>query len=658
MMMHRVPRRCHARKVVRALPGIFMLPLLLLASAGHAADKKITYFKEMPPKPMHLGVEDKRYLAFGQAMYDYYDNRKFAAMNRLLVNEKEGLFGKDTDYAELLLGDLYVTFGLPEKAEEIFNKLLKRDLLQQTRAETWFHKGQLNYKQGNYNEAIKVLDSDKVKGLPKNLQSEKDLMLANSYMYKGDFGGAMQFLYNIPSNTKEGAYANYNMGVAMIRSDHKEDGEKLLTAVMNMPAGDAETNALKDRSALAIGTTELQQKHYDKARDALSRVRADGPFSNQALLALGMANYKLGAPKKALPLWLELVRRDPGHRSVQEALMMAPLAYEDLGAMPQALAGYQYAATTYRQELKKVELGIRRINKGTWLDKLKPQTPSEQAVPDPMAPIQDYTAAHVPEMAYLYKLFASHDFSQLFHQYMVVDRLHKLLQTWGRDLPALGQTLAAQKSRFSGVLQSVRGNLVQVRKQQQQLSDKAQALSADIPQNLDIDHPEQLANLKQLVMWNRIQSLQSELEKRPDSAQTREYRKRLKRVRGLLLWDIAHDAPKERDQQETEANNLVEETDTAGIRVKAVEQLVRDASLRLHGDLDNKFAAQYQRINKLTADSEGILKDIRQVLKNDALQVLAENRQRLANKLGDAHLAIARVQDESVTKKITGGEDK
>lgn len=651
--MPRVSRRIAAKWGLRARgsgPALLLALMCALQPAAGQDSDKLVQFDVPDQGAMPLGKEEKRYLVFGEAMYEYYSGRKFAALTDLLVSRKRGYFGQgDTDYAELLMGELYVTLGLPEQAEALFDQLLAKDLLRRTRAETWFHKGVLHYQEGDNDKAIEVLESDNLDGLPQHLRSTRALMLANLYMYQEDFSGALQYLYDIPTDTKEGAYANYNMGVAMVRSGQADQGTELLRTVMNLAPGDTETNALKDRAALAIGLTELRREKFATARQALLNVRADGPFSNDALLALGMVNFDRGAPKKALPLWLELVRRDTGHKAVQEALMLAPRAYEELGAMPQALAGYQFAANTYRQELKQVEMAIRDIDRAEWLESLKPPTPPEREVPDPMAEMESYTAGSGPEMAYLYKLFASHSFSRMFRQYMELDRLRQLLNLWERELPAMGETLATQKSVISGSLDAVRSNLVEIRKQQAELEMRAQELAANIPTKLDMTRPEDLASLPELIMWNRVNALQDELDGR-NGRQA----ERLRRIRGLLLWDIASDASEQRSKQENQANNLVEQAAVAGVRVQALEQLVRDSTLRLRGDMASRFTEQYQHLSSLQEKIDLLIDDVKQALKNDALEVLAKSRQELADRLGEAHLAIARVQDESVSQPDGG----
>ncbi|MDF1781208.1 MAG: tetratricopeptide repeat protein [Alcanivoracaceae bacterium] len=605
---------------------------------------------DLPPEPMVLDQSAKQELAYGEILFSFYGEHKFDAMTRLLAGQKTELFNTDSTQPELLLGNLYVELGVPDKAETIFDRLLQRDILSQLRAETWFQKASLDYRRGNYESAARILNSDRVKGLSPELDAHRHLMLANVRIGQEEFGEALASLYAIPTGTREGSYATYNMGVAMIRSKHTDEGVKLLNSVINLPEGEDEINALKDRAALAVGLTELGRKNLDASRNALVRIRVDGPFSNEALLALGLTNFERGEFKKALPLWLELVRRNPGHPSVQEALMLAPRAYEELRAMPQALAGYQFAAQTYRSELKRVELAIRDIDRKGWLDKLTGQKQSDHISVDPMAPVKDYTASEGPEMTYLYKLFASHDFAENFRQYNELQRLRAMLVNWLDEIPALQQAYANQQAHLQSVLPTVRNRLITLRRDQKTLMESSAVLASSIPNQLDMRQPQDLASFDQLQLWEVIEALQS--GKNKSNAQ---YRERLRRVRGLLLYDIARDAPQNRAVQQQDASKVLEQAEVGAVRTDAVEQLVREATLHIRGNIGERIGGKRTQIEKMISNTDQLLDQLGQILKNDALRVLAQSRLQLGNQLGEAHLSMARLQDASVVQKIEQG---
>lgn len=599
---------------------------------------------DLPPEPLPLTLESQRYLAFNEATFSFYADRQFAAMSQLLTNQARGLFDQDTEYAELMLGELYVNFGLPEQAEVIFNRLLEKDILARLRAETWLQKAALHYRRKEFDQAAAILDDKRTDGLSSEKNAQRHLMLANIRINQEEFGGALASLHAIPNGTREGAYATYNMGVAMIRAGHTDDGIVMLAGVINLPPADEEINALKDRAALAIGLTNLKRKKVDEAREALMRVRSDGPFSNEALLALGLSNFEREDYRRALPLWLELVRRNPSHESVQEALLLAPRAYEELSALPQALAGYRLATEVLRSEMRQVELAIRNVDKAGWLDQLKNQDKLARMNRDPMSTSSRYSGDTGPEMPYLYRLFASHDFAEQFRQYMELDRILGLLKDWRRSVPALEQTWRNQVSTLQARLPAVRQTLNQVRRQHRQIAESAADLSVNIPTSLDMSKPEDIASFAQLQNWEVISAHQ-------DSAKSARQRERLRRVRGVQLFEIANSAPDNRRQQMDDVTQAVADIDLIDMRISAVEQLIRDATLHIRGDLGARLNARRQDIDSMIKETDDLMTNLGQLLKNDALRVLAQSRLQLGAQLAEAHLAIARVQDTSFTEQ-------
>lgn len=638
-------RRQPSRK--RVLP---LLAITLASSVSLGASASLLIIgDDLPVEPMPLDIESQRYLAFNEATFAFYSDRQFEAMTQLLANQKRGLFNNDTEYAELMLGELYVNFGLAEQAEEIFNKLLKKDILAQLRAETWLHKAALNYRRGQLDEAAEVLASKRTDGLAAEKNARRHLMLANIRIGQEEFGEALASLHAIPAGTREGAYATYNMGVAMIRANHVDDGVRMLSGVLNLPPGNEENNALKDRAALAIGLTQLKRGQVEQARSALIRVRADGPFSNEALLALGLSNFGRKEYRRALPLWLELVRRNPSHQSVQEALLLAPRAYEELGAMPQALAGYRFAAETLRDELRQVELAIRNVDEMKWLDRLKSHDKAGNMNRDPMATAGNYSADAGPEMPYLYRLFASHDFAEQFRQYMELDRIHSLLLDWQQSVPAMEQAWNNQLANLQAALPNARARLLALKKLQQEVGAQAVDIQVNMPQGLDMKRPQDLADFEQLVRWEIISEFDRQTSGQPATSSQRE---RVRRVKGVLLYNIASDAPQNRQQQQNDVTSAIEDIDIVGVRIAAVEQLVRDASLHIRSDLGNRLNSRRQDIDRMISETKKLMAQLSQLLKNDALQVLAENRVQLGEQLAEAHLAMARVQDTSFSERL------
>lgn len=611
-----------------------------ISSAKESNGKTLVLFSEARQGPQPLALEQERYLAFGQSMFNFYSDHRFRALSLLVENQKRGLFDESTDYASLLMGELYVAYGLPKPADAIFNKLLKKDILTRTRAETWLHKAELHYQQNQFDDARAILESDKVKGLAPELASKRDLVLANVLIAMKHFKQAQQVLDGVPDKSPDRIFADYNIAVAMIRNQQTDAGLKLLAKVYNHPKNDPTHDAVKDRAALTAGLVNLKEKHYNNAIQALARVNTEGPFSNDAMLVLGLAFYDAGMPQKALPLWLALVNRNSAEASVQEALGLAPQAYEKLGALKQALTGYRYAAAAYRQELRKVETAILNMNKGTWLASLLPTEKEIRQNLDPMSTVSAVQSKAGPETLYLYRLFSSRSFAQKFKQYQQIQRLGMLLARWNDELATLEQTYVMQRQYLSANLPGVRAKLVDMNRSQQQLDEKIQLLQ--IPMQLDMRQLNTLATPSQWVMWQTIERLQQSPLRGSEQ---------LRRVRGLLLWDIAHDAPATRQQQDKNRSDLVNDSQLLATRIAALNQLVEDANQHINSGLDAKFAAKQATITRLLAEDKATLKALQESMEAEAIGVLANIRADLVEKLAQANLAEARLQDQSVNTK-------
>ncbi|MCK0152333.1 tetratricopeptide repeat protein [Alcanivorax sp. S6407] len=629
----------------------WLLAACVAGTCATAQAAKVEFFDEIDTGPAELSLEQHRYLAFGEVMYDFYRHATFDAINLLLVNQQQSLFDDDTDYAELLLGDLYVTYGLPDSAETIFNRLLKKDILSHTRAQTWLHKAALHYREGNLTEAAMILDDKKVDGLEPEEEARRKLMLANILMAEGDFSGALDYLHGVPVETDEGRYATYNMGVALIRGGHEKDGLALLNSLLPLSASSGQALALRDRAALAAGLTQLRSGELAGAQSSLRQVRSDGPFSEDALLALGLTNYRAGAIKRALPLWLEAVNRNSSHPSVQEALMLAPRAYEELGGMPQALAGYKYAATQYREALKDIQRAIENIGQRGWADNLLPDDVNETG----FLPANTDTLAQGGQLSYLYKLFSSNTFAQRFQNYRQIHQIKSMVEHWERSLPALMESYQIQQRGLGQHLPKVRQQIGIHQKQQEALMLASDKLGMNIPDYVDMSSPGDVANAGQAIMWKKVDSLSRQFGTLPGSNHANALR--LRRVRGLLLWDIAHQSMEQREKQIQAATELEEESRILAERVAAVSLQIRDATLRTRDDLGQRLAQQQSRIDEIKRMSEDTLAALEQSMQADALALLRANQKKLADQLAEAHLAVARLQDTSVTsdtKQRTG----
>ena len=148
------------------------------------------------------------------------------------------------------------------------------------------------------------------------------------------------------------AYAQYNLGVALIRKGHVAEADPFLTSVGTLESGRRELRSLKDRANLALGFAYLQNDQPALAKPLLERVRLNGPYSNKALLGMGWARRRRGQFQEALTPWMELRDRNLLDSAVQEAYLAMPYAFAKLNANAQAAENYEIAIESFDAETR------------------------------------------------------------------------------------------------------------------------------------------------------------------------------------------------------------------------------------------------------------------------------------------------------------------
>ena len=624
----------------RRVPHLLALAVttLVLHQAAHAVDLR---------KRLNVRV-DASEVVLGQTMYDYYQGNNFSALNNILVAKAQGRIDDSVTSSEVLLGDLYTGFGMPDEADNVFSRIITRDMRTQTRNETLFRKGRLQYRQGNYFEAERILNTPLDTQIT-DIEAERRVMLANVFMARNEYTEARNLLSPIPIDTPLGAYATYNTGVAHLRADRSPEGIRLLEQVMNLPVSDAETNALKDRAALAIGYNFLQMQDADKARDALINVRLEGPFSNRAMLALGWANYERKEYKRALSFWLELLTRNPSDPAVQEAMLMAPRAYEALNASQQAFYGYKLAITTLNNQVEQLDKIEAAVKNPGWAVSLSPST-DDGVDADPMA----VTPAVIPgdriETAQLYDLFASNAFNEGFQQLQQLLRLKALMDHRLDDLHAMRDMSAVLRQR-QAKLPAIAARIDATQQRLVRLSDRWPALEKRARQTArDTKNVGGIVSIKNQERRYKLTYMEETLAKRPDSTENKALQNRVRIVKGLLLMDIASKAPSSQEEIYSDISSNETQLRITQLRMEALQQLLTDNQKISGRDNDGKIHTLESRLQTTQQALSKALDEHRNYLRLLAENEVKDTRNRINQDLAEAHLSIARLQDAALIR--------
>ena len=629
----------------------------LLAAAAPAAAR--LHDPETLPE---VRIQD---LPYGDVLFYYYQGKDFEAAMRLLAYQHWQEMPHHAADAQLLLGGLYLSLGMYDRANQSFEALLTSDVPTGVRNRAWFYLGQALYARGQYAEAERDLTRISTRMSP-DLESQKELLLANVWMREGRFDEAARLLESW-RGSQQGwtAYARVNLGIALVHQGRLAQAAPILESVGTMYALAPEMLALKDRANLALGLAYLQAKDPARAREAIDRVRLEGPFSGEALLAAGWADAADGNYRAALTPWLALRERSALDPSVQEAYLTVPYAFVELRAPGQAAQYYRTALHSYDTESAQIDGAIARIRGGRLLAELLAREGDaatagdvgndpldDDALPDRLNYGWYWQLGAVPddpESHYLYAVFAGSDFQEGLRNYRDLKLMGRMLGQWSTTMAAFQEMIAARHRAYAQRVPKVdalltSGALTSLKQRRAALADRL----AQVERARDVTA---LATPDQAALWARVLRVQATLAHDPDTATYEKLRERLALVRGVLLYQMDQQFAARLWRERLQLRSLDLALARAQRRWTRLES-GRQALPIETGDFEGRVSALQQRIDALQVRLAAAEAAQSRSLADLAVHDLAQEKQRLRGYRVQAQFALATLYDQAAH---TGG---
>lgn len=561
---------------------------------------------------------------WGDVLFYFYQGDYLQALTRLSASQEFQRMGNHALEAELLKGGLYLSLGEHEEAGKIFKALLNDNVPLDVRNRAWFYLAKIWYQRNYFDDSLSALAS--IRGaLPGAFEPERHLLEANVLMYMERYDEAIRALERwqpVGDRTDVwSAYARFNIGVALVRKERTEDAASLLDAVGRIPTDSEELRSLRDKANVALGYTWLKAGRPEEAKQALQRVRLQGPLSNKALLGAGWADSAQQRFTKALAPWLELRGRDMLDAAVQESYLAVPYAYAQLDATSQAAEQYTFAVQAYEQEAQRIDESIEAIRTGGLLKAIVENDKEDRV--GWYWQLQNLPAA--PETRYIYTLMASNEFQEGLKNYRDLLLMQKNLEKGKESLGAFENMIETRRRAFeqrAPQLSSVLGSVDFVG-----LEARRQGLEGAVGV---IDQEKNLigfATTREREQYERVKRVEQALEKAdPNDPATAEQREKLRLIRGTLLWsfEASYKARLFKERKELreldlayqEAVRRAELVKRAGVdyparteafakRVAALQPKMGDLGVRLAaaGQAQNRYLAQVA-IRELEAQKE------------------------------------------------------
>ena len=581
-------------------------------------------------------VKDPHY---GEVLFYFYQQQYFSAITNLLTAQQFQRINHHRDEAELLLGGMYLSYGLHLQAGEIFQRLIDAGAPPEIRDRAWFYLAKIRYQRGYLDEAGDAISRIR-DALPGELEEQRQLLQAQLLMAKNDYRQAAEILARMRGQSVWAQYGRYNLGVALIRAGDGAAGTALLEEIGGKPAADEELKSLKDKANVALGYAYLRDAAPARAQARLEQVRLDGLLSNKALLGVGWAYSAQNQDKQSLVPWTELQKRNVIDSAVQESLLALPYAFGRLGAYQQSLQHYENAIAVYTNEMARIDSSMAAIRSGKMVEAiLQHDSANEMGWFWRMREVPD-----APESRYLIHLMAGHEFQEALKNYRDLRFLSQNLDYWTNNIGIYDDMLATRRlayaKRLPQVLQDERSRNFD------ELPARRDRYAAELARIENTNDVMGLANDKERQLLARLDKVESALKRLSGHEDISAAQDKYQLLRGLLYGDVSSEYKPRLWQARKDLNALDRDLAETRARREALLRAQQDAP-RMFENFATRIVRSRGRIAQLQARVQTMSSAHGHYLEELAVAELAAQKDRLGAYLTQARFAVAQMYDEA-----------
>lgn len=575
---------------------------------------------------------------YGVVLFDYHQQNYFSAITHLRASQQHERMPHHADEAELLLGGLYLSYGMQKRAEEIFNQLLARQIDGALRNRVWLALAGIYHERGFDEQAQQLLS--RIDGpLPQQQEDERLLLQSTLLLRQGRHGEAAQLLATYSRDSLERRYALYNLSMAHLRQGREAVGRALLIPLAQAPLEeDGESAALRDKANIALGYSYLRKEEFAQARPWFQQVRLHGPFASQALLGLGWVDAGLGNGSAALSAWLPLVARHPADPSVLEGLLAVPYTLNQLGGRQQAAAYYEKAIATYDTELKTLEGIVSGMNFVALAQELADSDTSPEAGWQWRADISGSSILG----PYIYQAMAGHEFQEALRNYRDLLFLTRYLEQRQRDLDAYEAMLEQRQGGYEERLPQIEKSLARL--DSAALTRQRDRLARQLAAIETAEDAGGLADGGETQLLAKVAEAEARLKRIGESPERAAAQRRLTALKGILIWRLETEYPARLWQVKSQLRQL-DEALAQGQTQRESLRRAQEGAPRDFGRYRQTIAAARGQMEAMSGRAERLARSYEARLQQLTVAALQGMEARIREYQGQALFAVAQIYD-------------
>ncbi len=602
-------------------------------------------------------ASDLKDLYFGEALYHAYQGQYFDAIQRLDTELAmyRGLDQPELDTlhyyvndAEFSVGDFELNYRMHHRAGRAIKAVLEGAVDESVRNEAAFRLARIHFQKGQFDDALRALE--RIQGtVPEQIRDDVEFLRANIYMAIGRPSDAVKVLKQLRTNESLAGFVAYNLGIALLQDGRQPEAIEQLDKAGQLATTDPAGLAIRDKSNLVLGTILLESGNFERAKQALDRVRLEGPFSNQALLRAGWAEASAQQYNRALVPWNILASREPTDAAVQEATLAVPHAYDSLKLHGRAAMTYGNALDLFSGQVKRVDASIDSIREGRFLKALI----REESRQDENWVITLRTLPDAPETYYLMELMASHDFQTALHNYLDLEDLRSRLIASRTSLDAFTDIIRLRRANYEPLLPEVDAQFRELDSRMRLRLEQRKHLASRLQAMLTAPRPDYLATADERSAMDRIALIEKQIG-HSDSPEALAIQQRLEHLRGTLTWRLETEYNDRLTVAQVHLNELNVQVDALTRRYESFIR-ARQAATQSYVGYDEQIAHLRERVVDALQRVDILMARQGHLIETVAINQLEARRKRLVSQQTEARYGVAASYDRAARTQ-SGGE--
>jgi hypothetical protein len=591
-------------------------------------------------------VED---LAYGVSIYHFNQGKYFSSITDLLVAEKNKKISNDKANPQLLLGGLYLSYGMYSKSADVFENLLENgdlNISAEVKDRVWYLSGKNYYENGMLDDAkrslIKVKDS-----LKENNEEERLYWLNTIFLKKRDVVSAVDILYKMQDTSIWRYYSVFNTATYLIKAGtYAGYARQLLLDLSSIVVTNNEEKLLVDKANLALAYVSLKDNKQTEAVEHFLKIRTGGDVTSEALLGLGWAQYRNEDYDNSISSWMHLVAgQNKSDLVVQEALISIPYAFEKKTDNEQAIFQYDHAIEGYKTQINETQKLVNFIKSDEFIEQISPANMGDEA-PLIFNGIQDVN----PLMyRYLSKLISAEKFQFSVQSYQQAKYLRYKLDRWRHAMPALQMILNEKRSTYkSKLVKTLDDDSIDQVKNLVKRRNDLQAEVASI-ENGQLFYA--LATGKESEYIKTLSAVESSFKNlRIDNIESDELKFKHRLLSGLLKWRLETEYPDRLWKVKKQAKSLGKAIDSLQNRLASLKKTFKSAP-KDFSQFDARIANKEAEIDQLKGRVGIEILKQENHLRKTALNALEVHRNQIRLYHDRALFAKARLYDSMMVKE-------